>query len=267
MVRNASLENLLEFAVDLCKRAGEITLEHFQSTRLTVDAKADGSPVTEADRSAELLMRETIAGAFPGHAIFGEEFGERPGHGGSPAPRHRWIIDPIDGTKSFIHGVPLYGVMVGLTIDDTPAVGVCHFPALGETVAAARGLGAHFGDSRCHVTETSELADATVLASDVKGFAATGRQAVFDDLLSKTRYFRTWGDCYGHCLVATGRADVMLDPRFAVYDAAPLAVILPEAGGRFSDWTGAARIDGGDGISTNGQLHEKVLAVLGGDVA
>lgn len=266
MTRAESLAGMLEFAIDLAKSAGAITLDYFQSSRLKIDDKADGSPVTEADRGAEQFMRERIADAFPAHAILGEEFGERPGHiGGSPAPRHRWIIDPIDGTKSFIHGVPIYGVMIALEIDGVPAAGVCHFPALGETVAAGRGLGCHFNDVRCTVNQTADLADAIVLASDLAGFAITGRQAGFEELLSKTKYFRTWGDCYGHCLVATGRAEIMLDPRLAEWDAAPLAPILAEAGGRFTGWDGSDSIRAGDGISTNGLLHDQVRTVLTGN--
>ncbi len=264
MNRTPSLPGLLEFAIDLSRRAGAVTLEYFQSARLRVDYKPDATPVTDADRSAEQLIRERIAEAFPDHAIMGEEFGERPGHIGPDRrpPRFRWIIDPIDGTKSFIHGVPLYGVMIALEVEDRPSLGVVHFPALNETVAAARGHGCLFNDARCRVSETGSLSDATLLSSAVTNFERIGRQAGFDRLLAATKYFRTWGDCYGYALVATGRADIMIDPLLEVWDAAPMVPILTEAGGVFTDLAGEPTIHGRSGIAANARLHAQALAML-----
>ena len=266
MPAHPPLAEMLEFAEETARRAGALTLDLFQSARLHIEAKADGSPVTEADRRAERLIRERIGEYFPAHAILGEEFGATGGAGGSPgtAPRHRWIIDPIDGTKSFVHGVPLYGVMLALEIDGTPSLGVLHFPVLNETVAAATGLGCHFNGVRCHVDATADLSAATVLASGVNAFYRRAKQDAFATLLAHTKIFRTWGDCYGYALVATGRAQIMLDAQLEVYDAAPMLPILAEAGGRFSDWQGRATAAGGDGIGTNGLLHEQVLALLAG---
>ena len=259
-----ALPNLLEFAIDTVRRAGAVTLDYFQSTRLQVDAKADGTPVTEADRRAEQLIRERIADKFPEHAIMGEEFGERPGHPlpGSRPPRYRWIIDPIDGTKSFVHGVPLYGVMMGLEIDQSPALGVINFPATKELIAAARGLGCRYNDRLCQVRPCPDLAQATVLASGLHAFHATGLAAGFDRLLARTRIFRTWGDCYGYMLVATGRADIMIDPIAELWDASPLLPIITEADGRFTDLSGKETIYGHSALATNGEIHDQVLAIL-----
>ncbi|MDD4891573.1 MAG: hypothetical protein PHU85_16765, partial [Phycisphaerae bacterium] len=242
MQRVPPLVGLLDFASKLAVQAGSLTLRFFQSARLHIDYKADATPVTEADRQAEALIREKIAEAFPEHAIIGEEFGEQPGHPGAGSqPRYRWIIDPIDGTKSFVHGVPLFGVMIALEVEGVAALGVLHFPALNETVAAAKGCGCHFNGTRCHVSATAELSDALLCSSaiptigdagpgspspagegpgsgDRQGNAPTfGRGAKredgYDNLMRSVNLFRTWGDCYGYAMVATGRADIMLDPK------------------------------------------------------
>ena len=268
------LNGLLDFAVDLATKAGSLTLRYFQSARLRIDYKADATPVTDADRAAESFIRERLAEAYPDHAIMGEEFGERPGHpGNSATPRFRWIIDPIDGTKSFVRGVPLYGVLIGLEVDGVSALGVIHFPALNETVAAARGCGCRFNGTTCHVSQTDRLADATLLSSALfslgdngpggGGAAGAGdADPGYDKLLRSVKHFRTWGDCYGYALVATGRADLMLDPKLAAWDCAPMLPILAEAGGRFTDLRGEATIHGQSGLASNGKLHDEVLALL-----
>jgi histidinol-phosphatase len=252
-----SLSELLEFAIEASWLAGRRTLAHFQ-TGVAVDYKSDQSPVTAADRSAELLLREAIASRYPDHALLGEEFGEE----GSESP-FRWVLDPIDGTQSFIRGVPLYGVLVGLEIDGTPRIGVAHFPALNETVAAGSGLGCWWNGRRTAVSATESLAAAAVGYSDARMLHdRLGRE--WEAFQQATRVQRGWGDCYGHCLVATGRLDVMLDPAMNPWDCSALIPILQEAGGAFTDWTGAVTATGGDAFSTNGRLHPLVLAHLGG---
>ena len=250
------LQELLKAAEAFARAAGELTLDHFGGI-LVAERKDDGTPVTAADRAAELLIRGTIAERFPGHGIMGEEFGES-----NPGARVRWIVDPIDGTRSFMRGVPLYGVLIGIEIDRAPAVGVAHFPALGETVSAALGLGCHWNGRRARVSRTETLAQATVLTTSLEGAAGRSRDAGFAALARRAALARTWGDCYGHALVATGRADVMVDPVLASWDAAPLLTIVTEAGGRFTDVTGRATVHGGSGVSTNGILHDEVLATV-----
>lgn len=251
----ASLSAFLDFALDAAWQAGRVTLAHFQ-TGVAADRKSDGSPVTIADRDAERLVRALVAQRFPDHAVIGEEFGDA----GSDAS-HCWIVDPIDGTQSFIRGVPFYGVLLALAIDGDPVVGVAHFPALNETVGAARGLGCRWNGRPARVSAVASPAEACVAYTDGQPLAERlgGRWTA---LLGATGIQRGWGDCYGHCLVATGRADVMLDSRMHPWDCAALIPILEEAGGRFTDWRGARTIDGGDAVSTNGALHEWALAAL-----
>jgi histidinol phosphatase-like enzyme (inositol monophosphatase family) len=246
----------LEFAVDLAEQAGRLIQPYFQ-TALDVELKADHSPVTVADRGAERLIRDAITGRYPTHAIVGEEFGDD-----RRDASHRWFIDPIDGTRSFVHGVPLFGVLLGLQVDGRMIVGVCHLPALGDTFAAARGLGCTWNGRVARVSTTSTLSEATLVYSDSRLLArrlATG----WETLQASTRLQRGWGDCYGHCLVATGRADAMLDSVMNPWDCAALVPIVEESGGRFTDWRGDARVDGGDAVSTNGHLHAEILRVLG----
>jgi myo-inositol-1(or 4)-monophosphatase len=251
-----ALREFLDFAVDAAWQAGRQTLAHYQ-TGVTVQRKVDRSVVTVADRQAEQLLRERIATRFPEHAIVGEEFGES-----DRQSSHRWVIDPIDGTNTFVRGVPFYGVLVALEIEGTPAVGVTYFPALDEMIAAAQGLGCYWNGRRAHVSTVTTLAEACVTYTDSHGLRAR-LGSRWDEVQQATALQRGWGDCYGHCLVATGRADIMLDPRMNPWDCAALIPILQEAGGRFTDWTGSVTIDGGDAVSTNGALHEELLARVG----
>jgi len=251
------LDEYLAFALQVALDAGRVVMDHYQ-TGVAVELKADQSPVTMADRGAEQRIRSAIATRYPDHAVVGEEYGAD----GRPSA-FRWIVDPIDGTKSFIRGVPLFGVLVALEIDGRPEVGVCHMPALNETVAAATGLGCTWNGRTARVSQVNRLDEATLLFSD--GRMLAGRlDCKWPDLSASVGLLRSWGDCYGHCLVATGRADIMIDPVMNPWDCAALLPIVSEAGGSFTDWAGEARIDGGDAVSTNTRLHEAVLAHLSG---
>jgi histidinol-phosphatase len=254
---NESLHSLLDFAQELAWQAGKITLSYF-GTNVVPELKADQTPVTVADREAEQRLRASIEACFPEHGILGEEFGET-----NPGARYRWILDPIDGTKSFVQGVPLYGVLIGLERDGQPVLGVCYLPALDEMVAAARGEGCTLNGRRVQVSQTSQLCDAVLLSSDAESFAQYGRGPAYDELRSNVKFARTWGDCYGHILVATGRAEVMLDPVMNVWDCAALLPIVQEADGTFSDWNGTPTIHGGNAISTNGLLFDDVMRIVG----
>jgi histidinol-phosphatase len=251
-----ALRGLLDFAVEAAWQAGKITLAYFQSGT-AVERKADASPVTLADRRAEAKLRECIQRAFPAHGILGEEYGETAG-----STPYRWILDPLDGTRSFVQGVPLYGVMLGLEYGGRALLGVVHFPALGDTVYAARGEGCYWNGRRARVSAVDRLEDAVVLATDVRTLYEQGRGPVFETLQAKTRLQRTWGDCYGHILVATGRAEIMLDPILNIWDCAALQPILEEAGGTFTDWAGTATHTGGNGLSTNGHLFHSVMDII-----
>jgi histidinol phosphatase-like enzyme (inositol monophosphatase family) len=256
------LQPRLALAVEAAREAGRITLEYFRRDDLDVELKYDDTPVTAADRRAEQHLRQRIAAAFPTDGILGEEFSEAPGTSGC-----RWIIDPIDGTKSFIHGVPLYSTLVALEYENQSILGVIHIPALDECVYAARGLGAWYiqGEQpprQAHVSQRQPLAKALFVTSEVVNFDRHGRRAAYDRLQAAARLARTWGDGYGYLMVATGRAEVMVDPVMAIWDAASLPVILEEAGGTFTDWQGNSTFQAGEGIATNGLLLKEVLACV-----
>lgn len=250
------LSLLLQTAIDAAYEAGRLTLGYFRTGNFAVERKANDSPVTIADREAEQKIRQIVHDRFPDHGILGEEHGEE--QGSAPV---RWIIDPIDGTKSFVHGVPLYGTMIGIEVHGEAPVGVVYMPALNEMYYAAEGLGAYMNGRRIQASMTDVLSEAVVLNTSEKKLRD---QAGYRELCSRTRFQRTWGDCYGHMLVASGRAEIMLDPGMSVWDCAPLKVIVEEAGGVFTDWDGNATIHGGSAISTNKALRDQVMQLLAG---
>ena len=252
--REPALAELLNVAMEGAHLAGKRTLAYF-NTGVIPDIKADNTPVTIADREAETVLRDHIHRYFPDHAILGEEQGETSG----TAP-YRWIVDPIDGTKSFIAGVPLYGVLVGVEVRGEPTVGVIYLPALDDMVAAANGTGCTWNGRPCHVSDVSELSQAVVVTSSI--VSCQIRSDAFDTLTPRTRVQRTWGDAFGYAMVATGRAEIMMDPVTNPWDCAPMVPILREAGGVFTDWRGNPTHLNGDGIATNAALNTQVLEIL-----
>ncbi len=252
-----NLQAYLDFTIETVFLAGKLTLGYFQRD-ITPDYKKDSSPVTIADRLAEELIRSRIEKNYPQHAIIGEEQGVKESEGSS----HRWIIDPIDGTKSFMRGVPLYGVLVGLEIDGQVQVGAAYFPAMGEMISAATGLGCYWNGRPARVSSISQLRQAFVSCTDPGSFYKYGRHKVFKRL-ALASYFRAgWGDAYGYLLVATGRAEVMLDPVMHIWDCGPFPPIFREAGGYFGDWQGNETIYAGEAMATNGVLLPQVLAIM-----
>jgi histidinol-phosphatase len=252
-----TLQTYLDFVNETAFLAGRLTLGYFQSN-LAVDIKKDGSVVTAADRGAEQLIRERIQRYFPGHAILGEEFGGED----QPDSPYRWIIDPIDGTYSFVHGVPIYGVLIGLEINGTVEVGVAHFPALSETVSAASGQGCYWNNVRTRVSDAKTLSDALVIANDPPSFYKYNSGPAWERLLKACKKYRGWGDSYGYLLAATGRAEVVIDPVMNAWDCGPFPPIFAEAGGYFGDWKGSRSIYAGQAVATSLQLLPEVLAVL-----
>jgi histidinol phosphatase-like enzyme (inositol monophosphatase family) len=249
-----STSTLLEFALDAVWQAGRITQGYFQRP-LEEERKADNTPVTIADQQAEQRLRELILKYWPDHGIVGEEYGQSPSN--SP---YTWIIDPIDGTKSFVAGVPLYSNLLALTDGERTLIGVANFPALGDMIYATRGEGCYWNGRRAHVSSVDKLAEAVVLTSEFNYYGK--RMPVWERMVSRSYIQRTWGDAYGYFLVATGRAEVMLDPAMHVWDAAPFQVILEEAGGTFTDWKGTATIHNYESVATNGVLFEQVMDVV-----
>jgi len=255
MSTDPDLRSLLAVAQDAAFVGGRRTLAYFGTGTAAAEAKADHTPVTLADRESERLIRTIIARAFPDHAVLGEEDGETAG----TAPV-RWIVDPLDGTRTFVRGVPLYGTLIGVEVRGEPSIGVVYLPALDEMVAAARGLGCTWNGRPCRVSGAAALGDALAVVTDER--AARSRSGAWDRVVTSTAMQRTWADCYGYVLIATGRAEVALDPAMNVWDCAALLPIVEEAGGRFTDWSGQRTIHGGEAVATNGALHEQVLALL-----
>ena len=262
------LQDRLELAVAIARQAAGSTMRYYQAAGLVVERKADDSPVTRADREAEELMRRRLDAEVPADAIVGEELGSKDGSSG-----YTWYLDPIDGTQAFVRGVPLFGTMMGLEHEGRAVAGVIVFPALREIVSAATGLGTSWAtgvggpgtplDARpAHVSSVADLDLATISITSFNEFGEAGITGAFARLAGRTGTTRGWSDCYGHLLVATGRVDAMIDPVMSVWDNAPLQPIVEEAGGRFTDLNGAATIHGGAAISTNGLLHDPVLALL-----
>lgn len=243
---------LLEAAEELSRHIGAVALRHYRET-LRVDTKADGSPVTVADREAETAAREWLAKRFPADGILGEEFGEQAG-----TSARRWIIDPIDGTKSFVRGVPLWGSLVALVEGERVLAGAACFPAVDETVAAAPGEGCFWNGKRARVSDCATLAGATVLITDERTFKTPSKREGWRTLIGEASIARTWGDCYGYLLVATGRAEAMVDPVVNPWDAACFQPIIEEAGGVFTDLVGDPTAFGGTVIASNKALAETV---------
>ncbi len=249
--------------IEIAEAAGRHTLKYFRSDSLVIDAKKDDSPVTIADREAEQLVRKRIGEQFPHDTVQGEEFEEHTG-----TSSYRWIVDPIDGTKSFICGVPMYSTLLALECDGAPLGGVIFIPAMGEIVVAAIGQGCWYRANhdaefqKTRVSTKTNIAEAVFVTSEVATFDQRGAADAYKRVEQAAWISRSWGDGYGYMLVATGRADIMIDPICNAWDVAAILPVIVEAGGQFTDWTGAATARGGDGIGTNGKLHGATLAAL-----
>ena len=257
----AELADLSAFALDMAQAAGRLTLARFGGIQ-PFELKSDRSPVTAADREAEEFLRGRLEDRCPRDGVIGEEFGVTDGESG-----RRWTLDPIDGTRSFARGVPLYGVLIGLLDGDEAVLGVVHLPALRETVVAARGLGCEWhrpaGPSvPAHVSAVSRLADALVLSTDFARLDPEDPGRPFGRLAAAAGLVRGWGDCWGHVLVATGRAEAMIDALMSPWDSVPLQPIVEEAGGRFTTLAGVPDPVGGSAVSTNGLVHEELQCFL-----
>ena len=247
-----------EVAVEAAEKAGQLALRYFDAG-LAVEWKQDRSPVTVADREAEALLRATLLGRFPHDGFLGEESGERPGSSG-----FRWIIDPIDGTRSFVRGIPIWATLVGLEYRDEQVAGVCEVPVLGQTYRALRGDGAYRGARPLRVSDVATLEGAMLFYSSLSWFVRAGRQEEFLALTVRTQRQRGFGDFYGFVLVAQGSGELMVEHGVHAWDVAALKPILEEAGGRLTDWDGTPTIHRTDVIASNGRLHDAALQILNG---
>jgi histidinol-phosphatase len=247
----------LEFAGGLADIADEISMRYWRRADTGVRSKTDGTPVTQADEEIERVLRKEIAASFPDHGVLGEEEGESEGTSGA-----RWILDPIDGTKNYSWGIPVWGTLIALEVEREVVAGVVSCPALGERYSAGRGLGATRNGETIRVSDIGDLAEARVGFTSVGTFKEQGKLDEFLRYAGGSANSRGIGDCYGHMLVASGSIDAMVEPRLSARDLAPLIVIVEEAGGRFTDIDGNNTIYGQSVVSTNGRIHESVLGVF-----
>ncbi len=252
---SVSNRELLAAVTEAARVTGQVALSYYRSG-VAVESKGDGSPVTIADKTAEQAARAWIGERFPGDEVLGEEFGTTSGTG------RRWFIDPIDGTKTFVRGVPLWGSMIAVAEGDTVLAGAIYCPAVEELVAAAVGEGCWLNQVRCHVSTVARIEDSTILTTNDAFPYNPERAPRWAALARRVAVARTWGDCYGYVLVATGRAEVMVDDQLSPWDAAALIPIITEAGGVYTDWRGGGSVDGGDGVATNSALAAEVRRVL-----
>jgi histidinol-phosphatase len=253
---NPAWRSRYDLAVPTALRAAQLALSFFDNN-VAVEWKKDQSPVTLADREAEQLLRKTLLGAFPDDGFLGEEFGDHPGTSG-----FRWIVDPIDGTRSFVRGIPIWGTLVGLEHHAEQIAGIVVAPALCHSWRALKGDGAYRGDRRIHVSDVTELSQATMFYTNLSWFERAGKRDQFLRLAARTQNQRGYGDFWGHMLIAQGSGELMVEAGVHVWDVAAVKPIVEEAGGRFSDWDGKPDIHRPDVVISNGKLHETALGVL-----
>lgn len=252
------LNELRHFCKWLADESGKI-IKHYWRTEISIENKLDSSPVTIADKKAEEFMREMIMKKFPNHGILGEEFGEH-----NPNAGYKWVLDPIDGTKSFICGTVTFGTLIALTKNGKPILGVINQPILNEFLIGDN-YKTELNGKRVHVRECNNLSDAVLLTTDQLNIEKFRNIKNFDNLVHKVKLYRQWGDCYGYYLVATGYADIMIDPIMNVWDLMALIPIIRGAGGMITDYHGNDPLKGNSIVATGGKIHNEVIELLKGD--
>lgn len=252
------MDTILAAAIDAAKAAGDIALHYFR-TNLTVETKADRTPVTRADRECESRIVEMLSARFPDIGFLGEEHGERPGKSNA-----RWIVDPIDGTKNFIRGIPFFATLIALEEEGEVTVGVMYAPAINDLLYARAGQGAFANGNRVQVSDVSALGHAMLVHGGLKDLKVRPCWPAFLRLVDGTARQRGFGDALGHSVVICGQAEVVLEPEIKPWDVAASKIIVTEAGGRFSDFTGSPSIYTGSAVISNGLVHQAVLDILGG---
>jgi histidinol-phosphatase len=253
---NPDWKSRYEAAIEIAQRAAQRALRYFNES-VTVEWKHDQSPVTIADRETEQELSAALQARFPGDAFLGEEYGEQPGTTG-----YRWIIDPIDGTRSFVRGIPLWATLVGLEYKGEQIAGVVEVPTLGHTYHALRGAGAWRKEKRLQVSEVDRLDRSLLFYSSISWFVKAGKERQFLELAHRTERQRGFGDFYGFVLVAQGSGEVMAEHGVKSWDVAAVKVLVEEAGGRFTDWDNTPTIHRPDVIASNGRLHDVALQLL-----
>ena len=264
----SEVKELLEIAKRAASAAQVVILSHYEKG-LSVEWKPDNTPVTIADKGAEEKLRQVFEKETPDFGVIGEEFGIE-----KPDAEFKWVFDPIDGTKSFIRGVPLFGTLIGLYHKDEPLVGIVNLPAQNHMLYAGKGLGAFVDNVQVHVSQVAKMNQGLALSGTVNTFETEGYAENFDRYRKAASLYRGWGDCYGYYLVAAGRAEIMVDPVVSLWDIAPFLLLMKEAGGKFSTIDGKTELFNANGkptapiyegftsIATNGLLHDTALDFL-----
>jgi myo-inositol-1(or 4)-monophosphatase len=240
----------------LAEKSGEVIRRYYAKPNLAVEIKTDQTPVTQADREAEAVMRSLIRKAYPGHGILGEEFGAE-----NASAEFVWTLDPVDGTIAFARGCPLFGTLIGLLHAEQPILGAIHHPILNQ-LCIGNNTETTLNGRAVQLRQVQHLSDATLLTTDVMSIGQYQKQKGFERLLEQTHLFRTWGDCYGYLLVASGGADIMLDPVMNPWDILPLIPIIRGAHGVITTWSGTDAAKGSSCVVANKALHAQVLAIL-----
>jgi histidinol-phosphatase len=256
---NADWRNRYEVALDAAQKAGQFALQYFDQG-IAVEWKADDSPVTMADKGAEQLLRQTLLGKFPSDGFLGEEFGDTPGSSG-----FRWIIDPIDGTRSFVRGIPIWATLVGLEYNGELIAGVALIPAMKQVFRALRGDGAFRDDRKIRVSDVKSIDKAHVYYSSISWFTKVGHDRQFLKLVEMTERQRGFGDFYGFVMIAQGSGEIMVEHGVHAWDLGALAPIVEEAGGKMTSWDGTFDIEKPDVLASNGLLHEAALKIIRGN--
>jgi len=259
------MDKTLTVAIEAARAAGEIALRYFR-TDLAVEIKADKTPVTEADRLCEAKIVEMLRAAFSNMAFLGEEMGEQGSRGGSRTAHARWIIDPIDGTKNFIRGIPFFATLIALEEAGEVTAGVIYAPVMGDLLYAQKGQGAFANGRQVQVSAISTLKEALLIHGGLGNLKRSPYWQPFMRLIDQTARQRGFGDALGHTLVICGQAEVTLEPEIKPWDVAATKIIVEEAGGRYSDFSGSPSIYTGTAIISNGRVHEEVLGILQGRV-
>lgn len=265
--REPTMSKRLGFAVETARGAGAVAMDWFQSDALVTDGKADGSPVTQADKAAERFVRDAIRSAYPEDGILGEEYEEVQGSSGRV-----WVIDPIDGTKSFVHGVPLFGTLLACLNNGVSEIGVIVMPALGECVAAERDAGCWWWNAtqsvqRAKVSDQTTIDGSMLLSTSFQYYDSEARKHAWIDLNRRGAHTRGWSDCYAFVLLATGRADGVVEPAMMnLWDIACVPVIISEAGGDWSDISGAKDLTTGSMVASNGRFHGELIECMNSEV-
>ncbi len=245
-----------EFTRKLCAETQKLILSLYESPDLEIELKGDETPVTFADKEAEREIREAIQVLYPDHGIKGEEFDDL-----NPNARFTWVLDPIDGTKTYTSGCPLFGTMIALLENGEPIFGCINFPALGKRISGNGKIAAVNG-SVVQAATDRPLQNSILLTTDHKSVGEHQNGAAFEQLVSKTRFTRTWGDCYGYYLLATGSADIMLDPIMKPWDIMALVPIVRGSGATITDWSGGNPAKGESIVAATSNLHAEVLSIL-----